>query len=409
MIGKSFRRAKAAEDVKAKGFDGFDLRLGDLMRGERATMGKSLLDVQRELKIKAAYIAAVENADPSAFDTPGFIAGYVRSYARYLKMDPDWAFETFCRESGFATAHGMSSKASSAKPIRSEFGAIGSGKDIFSSSATPFIPAGEAMLSRIEPGAIGSIAVLIALIGGLGYGGWTVLQEVQKVQFAPVDQTPIVVSDLDPLAGATNAMTETDQPVDTVAAFDAPSPEALDRLYRPQALDVPVLVARDGPISTLSPNRVGIVAPTTVPDAALIAAVGPQDATTPAIQVNEGPVPEVQLVAARPAWVRVRAADGSVIFEGIMDAGDKFALPATEEPATLRVGESGAVYFAVNGTAYGPAGPNGSVTSNLALSAAHLTETYQVADLSADQGLAAAVSLVAEAVLPAEPAAVPVE
>jgi septal ring factor EnvC (AmiA/AmiB activator) len=73
------------------------------MRGERATMGKSLLDVQRELKIKAAYIAAIENADPSAFDTPGFIAGYVRSYARYLNMDPDWAFETFCRESGFST------------------------------------------------------------------------------------------------------------------------------------------------------------------------------------------------------------------------------------------------------------------------------------------------------------------
>ena len=66
MIGKSFRRAKAADDVKSKGFDGFDLRLGDLMRGERATMGKSLLDVQRELKIKAAYIAAIENADPSS-------------------------------------------------------------------------------------------------------------------------------------------------------------------------------------------------------------------------------------------------------------------------------------------------------------------------------------------------------
>ncbi|WP_283647239.1 helix-turn-helix domain-containing protein, partial [Marinovum algicola] len=65
-----------------------DTRLGDIMRGERATLGKSLLDVQRELRIKASYIAAIENCDPSAFDTPGFIAGYVRSYARYLNMDP---------------------------------------------------------------------------------------------------------------------------------------------------------------------------------------------------------------------------------------------------------------------------------------------------------------------------------
>ena len=55
MIVKGFRRAKAAEEVETKGFDGFELRLGDLMRGERATMGKSLLDVQRELKIKAAF------------------------------------------------------------------------------------------------------------------------------------------------------------------------------------------------------------------------------------------------------------------------------------------------------------------------------------------------------------------
>mgnify|MGYP000483119928 CR=1 FL=1 len=390
MIGKSFRRAKAADDVETKGFDGFDLRLGDIMRGERATMGKSLLDVQRELKIKAAYIAAIENADPAAFDTPGFIAGYVRSYARYLNMDPDWAFDTFCTESGFATAHGMSAEASSAKPARHDFGVAGAGKDIFASSATPFVPASEAMLSRIEPGAVGSVAVLIALIGGLGFGGWTVLQEVQKVQFAPVEQTPVVVSDLDPLAGATNGVDQ----VDTLAQFDAPSPEALDRLYRPQALEVPVLVARDGPISTLNPGLFGSLAPT--PDAALLAAADGGANAQPAIQVNEGPVPEVQLVAARPAWVRVRSADGSVIFEGIMDAGDKFALPSTEEPATLRVGESGAVYFAVNGTHFGPAGPNGTVTSKLDLSAENLTTTYAQADLTADQGLANAISLVAE-------------
>lgn len=390
MIVKGFRRAKAAEDVETKGFDGFDLRLGDLMRGERATMGKSLLDVQRELKIKAAYIAAIENADPAAFDTPGFIAGYVRSYGRYLNMDPDWAFDTFCRESGFATAHGMSAAASSAKPARYDFGASGAGKDIFSSSATPFIPAGEAMLSRIEPGAIGSVVVLIALVGGLGFGGWTVLQEVQKVQFAPVEQTPVVVSELDPLAGATNTTGQTE----TLAQFEAPSPEALDRLYRPQALDVPVLIARDGPISTLNPGLFGTLAP--APDAALLAAVGSVANASPAIQVNEGPVPEVQLVAARPAWIRVRAANGSVIFEGIMDAGDKFAMPSTEEPATLRVGESGAIYFAVNGVHFGPAGPNGTVTSKLDLSAKNLTTAYAAADLTADQGLAAAVSLVAE-------------
>lgn len=394
MIGKSFRRAKAVEGVESKGFDAFELRLGDLMRGERATLGKSLLDVQRELKIKAAYIAAIENCDPSAFDTPGFIAGYVRSYARYLQLEPDWAFESFCRESGFQTAHGMSAAASSAKQPREQLQEL-RGDDIFAGSATPFVPAGEAMFSRVEPAAVGSVLVLVALIGGLGYGGWSVLQELQKVQFAPVEQTPVVLSDIDPLAGASSVMQTADIPTE----FQAPTLEALDRIYRPQALEVPVLVARDAPISTLRPGDFGALAPIS-DDKELLVALEEADVSngpmTP--QVNEGPMAEVELVAVRPAWVRVRAADGTVIFEGIMNGGDTFALPATEEPATLRVGESGAIYFAVNGTAYGPAGPRGQVTSNLALSVDNLTEAYDVADLTRDGDLAKIVN-VAEVVI----------
>jgi cytoskeletal protein RodZ len=394
MIGRNFWRAKATEAVEAKGFDAFELRLGDLMRGERATLGKSLLDVQRELKIKAAYIAAIENSDPTAFDTPGFIAGYVRSYARYLNMDPDWAFETFCRESGFATAHGMSAAASSVKLTKQERIAEASlGRDIFMSSTTPFIPQGDSVLSGFEPRAIGSIAILVALIGGLGYGGWSVLQEVQRVEFAPIETAPTVVAEVDPLAGATRALT--DMPGDTTMAA-VPSAEALDRLYRPEALDVPVLVNRDGPIATINPDRVALLgaggntatAPASAEDTAIdpLAAVVAEALVVP--QVTAGPVPELQLVAVRPAWVRVRAADGSVLFEGILDAGQTFDVPATEEPATLRVGESGALYFAVNGVPHGPAGLSGTVTSDVALAAATITQTYAVADLTRDQALA---------------------
>ena len=94
------------------GFDDPDIRLGDVMRGERATLGKSLLDVQRELRIRASYVAAIENCDISAFETPSFVAGYVRSYARYLGMDADWTFRRFCHEAGFQPSHGMAPAAS---------------------------------------------------------------------------------------------------------------------------------------------------------------------------------------------------------------------------------------------------------------------------------------------------------
>jgi cytoskeletal protein RodZ len=395
MIGRRFSRNVETDEADMRGFDAFELRLGDLMRGERATLGKSLLDVERELRIKANYVAAIENSDPSAFDTPGFIPGYVRSYARYLGMDPDQAFTTFCAESGFSIAHGMSAEASSirkpgAMPVRKT-----RAQDPLIAPNTPFLPASESFLARIEPGAIGSALVLVALIGAIGYGGWSVLRQVQQVQLAPVENTPVVLADLDPLSGAVVTRDEAMADAGEAAGvFQPPRDERLSRLYRPKALDVPVMVARDAPISTLDPREVGTLSPTT-PEAdrasgielALREAQGfDGDALATPKVVADGP-PDLQVVAVRPAWVRVRGADGSVIFEGILNAGDTYDVPATEEPPTLRVGESGAVYFAVNGQHYGPAGTRGSVTSDLALTPETLTERYSVADIAADQDL----------------------
>ncbi|MCE8536475.1 DUF4115 domain-containing protein [Ruegeria pomeroyi] len=390
MIGRRSQRKSAdVEEEKPRGFDDFELRLGDVMRGERATMGKSLLDVQRELRIKANYIAAIENCDPSAFDTPGFIAGYVRSYARYLGMDPDDCFTKFCAESGFEVAHGMSAQASSVKKPGTPPQRRPAASDPFIAPNTPFAPGRDSLLSQIEPRAVGSVLVLVALIGGIGYGGWSVLKEVQQVQVAPVEQAPLVLSDLDPLNGAGDTL-ET--------AMASPSVEALDRLYRPQALDVPVLVARDAPIATLDPRTVGNFQTPELPDVQLSETQRAVEALLP--QVVEDLEPTLKLVAVSPAWMRVTAADGSVIFEGTLgtvEQGNVYEVPLTEEPPKLLVGESGGVYFSMNGAHYGPIGARGTVTRNVVLSMDAVDERFQVADLESDQNNALRQLLVAEA------------
>jgi hypothetical protein len=159
-------------------------------------------------------------------------------------------------------------------------------------------------------------------------------------------------------------------------------------------LDVPVLVARESPISTLSPGTIGsLLTDVGLPAAPERIFADVDLPTPPSIQVVEADVPELQLVAVRPAWVRVQAANGTVIFEGVMSPGQNFVVPSTEEPATLRVGESGAMYFAVSGVHYGPVGPSGVVTSNVALTTQNLTETYAIADLNADNDLAEIVNV----------------
>lgn len=408
MIGRKSQSKPEPVEEAPQGFDDFALQLGDLMRGERATLGKSLLDVQRELRIKASYIAAIENCDPSAFDTPGFIAGYVRSYARYLGMDPQEAFDAFCTESGFSVAHGMSDKASVVK--KSEDSSLRPRvRDPLADPKMPFAPVGDSVFSHIEAGAVGSSLVLIALITGIGYGGWSVLQEVQRVQVTPVEQTPAVLSELDPLDAAgtarlTTAAQSSDGPTIVSAApagagvFTPPSSEAFDRLYRPEALDVPVLVARDAPISSLDPERGGMFSGRSIAQLPSV-----QDSSLAAAALAEGlavrpgetfvagaPVYDargVTVVAARPAWVQVKDEAGSVLYSGVLNSGDTYVVPRDAASPSIQVGESGAIYFAVNGTTFGPAGANGSVTNDVPLAGNKLMARYSPVAAGADGDL----------------------
>ncbi|NPD16147.1 DUF4115 domain-containing protein [Xinfangfangia sp. D13-10-4-6] len=367
------------------------------MRGERATLGKSLLDVQRELKIKATYIAAIENADISAFESPGFVAGYVRSYSRYLGMDSDQAFARFCREANFTPAHGMSAqagtpRAAQARP-RNDF------SDPLANPDLSFIPRGESWLSKVEPGAVGSLAVLLALIGAIGYGGWSILQEVQRVQLAPVDEAPAVVVSIDPLqqdvpGQATAADAGNREPVTRTAAAGA-EPDLMDRLYRPQALDVPVFVSRNGPIGAIDPRSGGQVANGQVAQAQngqpgdASGVVRTADAGADGVIQLTADAPQgVQILAVRPAWMRVSSADGTVLFEKILNTCESYQVPALEDVASLRTGNSGAVYFVVGGKTYGPAGPGANVASNIALSPEGVTGKYAEANLEKDRDLA---------------------
>ena len=418
MIGRR-QPPKGREDKdRAKRFDDFPMLLGDVMRGERATLGKSLLDVQRDLKIKATYIAAIENADATAFETPGFIAGYVRSYARYLGLDAEWAYEKFCDEANFVPANGFDRGIGSSTTVKSPRPSVRApdAADAIFGSSVAFAPRSESMMSRIEPGAIGSSLVLIALIGAIGYGGWAVLREIQQVQVTPVENTPGVIAEIDPLESADGGAAVASG---TTAEGQRTTTEALDRLYRPEALDVPVMVARDGPIVTIDPDRVGALRQTPR-DEAFRPSTGSQASLPPTapfaeperLRIEQGldnaeaqqprvladNAPEVMLVAVNEAWVRVRSAEGVVILEKVMKPGDTFELPKTEAPATLRTGAAGAVYFTVNGETYGPAGAAGAVVDNIALGAPDLTQIYAKVDPSSDRNAETAVRM-AEAAL----------
>ena len=361
--------------IKPKGFDDFELKLGDTLRGERATLGKSLVEVQNELKIKAAYISAIENCDPLAFDTPGFVAGYVRSYARYLNLDPDEVFSKFCSESGFATVHGMSDKASTVKPDKNSAllptDNFIDGEELFNKSPTAIVDNSSKTFDKIEPGAIGSLAALICIVCGIGYGGLTLFNQIQTVKISPSDASPIVLTEI-------SSELVTEENIDNFNSNKTTN-DQLDRLYRPQALEVPVLTARDGPISTLDPSfskNFDMQQRSNFSETAskrsetnLTEQVLSNNIEEPSIQVVQDLPPSVAVLVTENAWVQITAADGTVIYENIMLPGEEFVLPQLEVPPKLRSGMSGYVYFSVNGELFGPVGSGTSVRKNVELSA----------------------------------------
>ncbi|MGP1357557.1 helix-turn-helix domain-containing protein [Roseicyclus sp.] len=403
--GDAYREdADASAPAAQPGFDGYDMYdvpLGDLMRGERATMGKSLLDVERELRIRATYIAAIENGDIGAFQSPGFIAGYVRSYARYLGMEPEWTFRRFCEETGFRGVHGGTALQPAARareavsvPLRVD------PNDVMRRAPKVLAPEREPLFARLEPGALGSIAVLVALAVGIGYGAWAILHDIQRLSIAPVEEAPMTLAELDPLAGARGA----DGAPAAPQGFDIAVPRAEEggRLFRPEPLETPVLTPRDEALATLDPDEVGTLSGLRPAGQAAGERLAEARAGVPVQRPGQGAVQvtetaredEVLVFAVRPTWVRITSASGTTLFEGTLNAGDSWALPETEGAPLLRSGNSGSLYFAVNGVTLGPAGVGASIVRDVELSADALSAIYSMADAGADPDLPDVAELV---------------
>ena len=384
--------SETSQTARPKGFDDYDFRLGDILRGERATLGKSLLDVEKELKIKANYVAAIENCDPTVFESQGFIAGSVRSYARYLELDPDIIYTLFCNESGFQTMHGMAKE--SAKENDNKYGTRTLEDSIFIKPTTAYLPKQQRWYENIEPGAVGSLCVTIALVSALGYGAWSFFQEIQKVDITPTESQPVVLTELQNLPTALNI--RNNLMLDNTENVREGS-SRINRIYRSTALDQPVIVARDEPISKLDPNQFGLFAP--IPSSEeigieeIISELIPRkNSTDENLQINFPKVsadtpPVVTLVTSKEAWIEIVAADGSVIYKNLMQPGVEFALPQTESAPKLLAGMSGYVYMAIDGVLYGPAGKGVNVVKDITLDPQSIILSYEPAQIKSDPDL----------------------
>ncbi|MDB4146298.1 DUF4115 domain-containing protein [Amylibacter sp.] len=357
------------EKLELKGYDSYTVTLGDKLRGERATLGKTLEDVERETRLRIEFLLGIENADISAFPAPSFIAGYVRSYASHLNMDPEECFIQFCKESGFI---GLQSQINGTKKNK----VVKATKHLDDPILNPQIPKNKIQNGKFNNFSISglfSLTALLILIFGLGYGGVTVLNEVQKVNLSPLNQLPSIKTNTPTLSNE-NSFFEKINTNNLNIASNAD----LENLYRPTELILPLLTPRDGPISAIDPSSSGVYAQE---DKSLID-LEIETSTfkiTQAPQVTEKEPKAIYVIAQKPAWVRIFEPNGNILFENILDTGQRYKVPKSAKSAMLRAGNSGFVYLMIGDDFYGPLGTSTGVAKKVNLQSEMIIENYELA------------------------------
>ncbi len=74
---------------------------GHILREARETKGLTIKDVQQEIRINTAYIEALEQGDYDTLPTPVHARGFLRNYARFLRLDPQPLLDRYEQQLGY--------------------------------------------------------------------------------------------------------------------------------------------------------------------------------------------------------------------------------------------------------------------------------------------------------------------
>ncbi|MFN4283256.1 MAG: helix-turn-helix domain-containing protein [Alphaproteobacteria bacterium] len=324
--------------------------IGDDLRAARQARGEDLQDIAAQLRIRFVYLEAIENGAFDALPGPTYAIGFVRAYARYLRLDAEEMIARFKEE-----AAGIDAPAELSFPE----------------------PVSE---SRVPRGGLVVIALLLAIAA---YGGWYYLS---TRDMTTADLVPPVPDDFPGATASGPALLPPD-----IAEFAPPPPSEIP----------PAGLAPSDPAAALPTLPEAATPPETIPPQTAVApaAPAPAPATTPmpaipAVPSLTGPAPSplasgseapnapgtaappvsgegnadarIVLSARGDSWVQIRAADDSLVMTRTLRAGDTYRVP-TMSGLKLMTGNAGALDVLVDGQVTPSLGPYGAVRRNVVL------------------------------------------
>ena len=377
--------------AKRKVFDSFDPpptgpTVSETLRQTRLAMGHELRDVASMLRIRYPYLQAIE--DGRFQDLPGaaYAAGFLRSYAEYLGLDPESIVARYKEEA---------------------VGALRQQELYLPTPAT-------------EGRVLGGTLLLVTLVlAGIVYGGWYYLSATDRSMADLVPALPDrLVSLLDslPLKNGKPSAEAIPQPVAAVPVAPVPAPTVVAPAPLPApAVPVPVPSAKPAPSIATLPSTVAALPPAasaSVPAPAPAAAPNPAPAPAmvsvppppPEDDDTEGspqeptplspaaapppPAPRVAdvvpsgtakvyglqnqnarlvLKATQDSWLQIR--DGNdIVFTRVLKPGDLYRVP-DKAGVRVRTGNAGGLVVVADGAESAPLGSVGQVLRDVPIDA----------------------------------------
>lgn len=74
--------------------------LGEILSKKRVSLGYEIKDVERNTRIRAKHIEFIEASDWDKLPPDVYVRGFLRTYARLLKLDPEKVITLYLREKG---------------------------------------------------------------------------------------------------------------------------------------------------------------------------------------------------------------------------------------------------------------------------------------------------------------------
>lgn len=356
------------------------------LRRAREDLGRDLVRVADDLKIRRVYLQAIE--DGRFDDLPGatYAVGFVRAYAEYLGLDSIAVVGRFKEE-----VDGLNERLQLVFPTPAPESKIPSGAALLLSVLLIVLAyGGWYYLSSQDRGFGGQVPDLPETLEPLVSGGGEQsfddpMGSTRSIILAPeppasanrVQPTPPTAPGPDAAAGPPDPGAALDQegepnvgapeqPEATASLGNALSAEfqaepAAEKALAEVLAEAPTARAGAAP-DPLAAATSGFIPAAPTPEALL----PNDDSRQPRVYGVENDTARIVLRARLDSWVQVHAADESLILTRVLQPGDSYRVPNLAG-LTLVTGNAGGLEIEVDGAMVPPLGPVGAIRRGIAL------------------------------------------